>query len=153
MKLKNWKAAKVLDTIAGRAIDNANAIMDEIVFSAKAGCPVDPVTFREGKFGSANISFTPKTGRNKGKLVSFSTDKRWMGRSPGNLRDSIRRVNSYTNSGSVRVYAGDFKIYWALFIERGYHDRAGKFHGPVPFLRRPFNAKKTSMMKKIKFGV
>jgi hypothetical protein len=153
MRVSRWKAKEVLSEIWDTARANAINVMDEVVKESKQKCPVDPVTFREGKFGSANISFTPRTGRNKGKLVSFSTDKRWMGREPGDLRRTIRRTDLKGNEGSIRVYAGNFKIYWALMVERGYHDRSGKHHAGVPFLRAPFNAKKRTMLKKIKEGV
>ena len=152
MRVSKWKAKEVLEDVFLQARQNAIDIMDDVKEEAKRKCPVDPDTFREGRFGSANISFTPKTGRNKGKLVQFSTDKRWYGREPGDLRRTIRRVTSKDNAGNLRVYAGNFKIYWALMIERGYHDRAGKSHAAVPFLRGPFNAAKTSMLKRIKEG-
>lgn len=152
MRVSRWKAKEVFSEIWDKARGNAGAIMDEIVIESKWECPTDPYTFREGRFGSANIAFKPRTGRNKGKLVRWSTDKRWMGRQPGDLRRTIRRVDAKHDESSFRVYAGNFKIYWALFIERGYHDRGGKFHAPVPFLRKPFNAKKKTMVKRIKEG-
>lgn len=152
MRVSRWKAKEVLEEIYDTAVENATDIMTDIVSEAKRRCPVDPETFREGRFGSANITFTPKTGRNKGNLVSFSTDKRWMGREPGDLRRTIRLVSSREDKGNQRVYAGNFKIYWALYIERGYHDRAGKHHAAVPFLRAPFNVMKKNMLKRIKDG-
>ncbi|MEN6615113.1 MAG: hypothetical protein ABFD12_01005, partial [Syntrophorhabdus sp.] len=66
MRVENWHSKEIFKAIESRAMDNANAVMDEVVVAAKGRCPVDPVTFREGKFGSANVSFIPKTGRNKG---------------------------------------------------------------------------------------
>lgn len=152
MRIENWKAQEVFTAIVSQAEENANVIMDDVVAVAKAKCPVDPVTFREGKFASASVSFTPKTGKNKGQLVQFTTDKRWMGRAPGNLRETIRRVNR-PGSGKIRVYAGNFKIYWALMIEKtGYHDRSGKFHAPVHFLQAPFHAIKGQIIARIKGG-
>jgi hypothetical protein len=151
MRVANWKGQEVFNDITQAAFRNANDFMDSVVSEAKRRCPVDPVTFREGKFSSAQVSFTPRTGRNKGKLVSFGTQKRWMGREPGNLRDTIRRVNK-SGSGSIRVYAGNFKIYWAFMVERGYHDRAGKHHSAQPFLRPTFHAAQGKAIQAIKGG-
>jgi hypothetical protein len=118
MRIENWKAKEIFSQIAEEALKAANVVMDDVVVSAKASCPLGTIT-REGKFVKANISFIPKTGANKGKLVSFSTDKRWTGRAPGDLRNTIRRVNKPTRPGNIRVYAGNFKIYWAHMVEYG----------------------------------
>jgi len=151
MRVENWHSKEIFKAIEDRAVDNANAVMDDVAAEAKAKCPVDPVTFREGKFSKAHVSFTPKTGRNKGNLVSFDTEYRWMGRAPGNLRDTIRRVNK-PGSGNIRVYAGNFKIYWAFMIEKGYHDRGGRYHAGVHFLQAPFHRVKMSVINRIKNG-
>lgn len=151
MRVENWKADQVFSDITNQAIENANNFMDSIVLEAKRLCPVDPITVREGKFSSAVISFTPRTGKNKGKPVSFGTQKRWMGREPGNLRDTIRRVNK-PGSGTIRVYAGNFKIYWAFMVERGYRDRSGKQHAAQPFLRPVFHQAKGKAIQAIKGG-
>jgi len=146
MRVSQWKAHDVLSEIAGRAIDNANDFMDLVVADAKRRCPVGTI-WREGKFANAKVSFTPKTGSNKGTLVSFGTQKRWYGREPGNLRDTIRRVNK-PDSGNVRVYAGNFKIYWAFMVERGTSKTAAQ-----PFLRPAFFSAKNRLKKAIKNGV
>jgi hypothetical protein len=136
-KVMNWKAPEIFNEINDRCLDNANKFMDVVVLEAKRKCPIDTKTFREGKFSNAAVSFTPRTGKNKGKLVTFNTSKRWLGRYPGNLRNTVRRVNR-TGSGNIRVYAGDYKIYWAFMIERGYHDRSGKHHAGIHFMRNSF---------------
>lgn len=151
MRVERWKAKEVLTTISEQAIKNGNTVMDEVVQESKRICPVDLKTYRPGYFAVATVSFTPKTGRNKGLLVQFNTSKRWMGRSPGNLRDTIRRVNK-PHSGNIRVYAGNFKIYWAFMIEKGFHDRGGKWHEGRRFLRGPFHAKRSQILDKIKNG-
>lgn len=137
MRVANWKGQEVFNDITQAAFRNANDFMDSVVSEAKRRCPVDPYTYREGKFSSASVSFTPTRGSNKGNLVHFGTQKRWMGREPGNLRDTIRRVNK-AGTGNIRVYAGNFKIYWAHMVERGYQDRAGKYHSGAHFLSRAF---------------
>lgn len=145
MKISKWNGNKVFGDIYKHALQNGNEFMDMVVKDAKARCPVGTIT-REGKWSGASVSFTPKTGRNKGKPVQFA-GKRWMGREPGNLRDTIRRTN-IKDSGSIRVYAGNFKIYWAFMVERGTSKTAAH-----PFLRPTFMAAKGRALRAIKTGV
>lgn len=149
MRVERWKAPEVFTQIFDQALDNANQVMDEVVENAKRLCPVGTVT-REGKEVLQGVSFTPKTGKNRGSLVEFQ-GKRWTGRKPGSLRDTIRRVNK-SGSGNVRVYAGNYRIYWAFMIERGFHDRGGKWHPGKHFLQNPFHAKKGQFLNRIKNG-
>jgi len=151
MRIANWRAKEAFAYISDKAMANANNLMDDVVAGAKAICPVDP-TVREGKFERALVSFTAYKGKKKEHLVEFSTTKRWTGRSPGNLRDTIRRVNKQ-GTGTIRVYAGNFKVYWAYMVEKsGYHDRGGKFHPPKPFLRNAFKAVKPTILERLKNG-
>lgn len=146
MKIAKWNANKVFGDIYNQALKNGNALMDDIAARAKARCPIGSIT-REGKWShNVSVSFTPGSGRGKGKLVKF-TGKRWMGREPGNLRDTIRRVNIH-NSGSIRVYAGNFKIYWAFMVERGTSKTAAQ-----PFLRPVFHSARSRALRSIKQGV
>lgn len=147
MRIEKWKAKEIFSQIAEEALKAANAVMDDVVFLAKAKCPVGTIT-REGKFVKANISFTPKTGANKGKLVSFSTDKRWQGRNPGDLRNTIRRVNKPARPGNIRVYAGNFKIYWAHMVEYGTSKSRAQ-----SFLRPAFQGIKNEVIKRIEQGI
>lgn len=154
MRLENWHTKDIFENIEGRAIANANALMDDVVAAAKLLCPPPGKTniYRPPGWSNAHIEFTPKTGRGKGKLVSFDTDKRWTGRSPGNLKDTIRRVEKRDGvAGNIRVYAGNFKIYWARYVEKG--TASTGWGGPAPakpFLRKPFHAIKSSVVNKIK---
>jgi len=147
MKISKWNANKVFGDIYKQALENGNALMDMVVRDAKAGCRVGTIT-REGKWsGNVSVSFTPGKGRNKGRLVEFRA-KRWMGREPGNLRDSIRRVNLHDNvSGNIRVYAGNTKIYWAFMVERGTSKTAAQ-----PFLRPTFLSARRKALRAIKTG-
>ena len=146
MRVEGWKGKKVFDDICEIALKNANDLMDDVVANAKARCPVGTIT-REGKWASGNVSFTPKTGRNRGRLVEFHTERRWMGREPEDLRNTIRRVEHRKRRGNIRVYAGTFKIYWAHMVEFGTSRMAAK-----PFLRPPFHAAKTMAAQYIKNG-
>jgi len=157
MRIENWNAKEIFGAFLEKAENGANLVMDEVVAASKQKCrgsfEHNPPIFREGKFSSARVVFTPKTGKNKGKLVSFDTKKRWMGRFPGQLQNTIRRVNK-VGSGTVRVYAGNFKVYYALMVEKtGYTDKGGKFHQPIHFLQAPFHAIKQTMISKIAKGV
>ena len=143
MRVANWHAKEIFTGIMADALQAANDVMDDVVIAAKGKCPVGTVT-REGKWSSAKVSFTPKTGANKGKLVSFSTDKRWTGRAPGDLKGTIRRVTKPARPGNIRVYAGSFKIDWAHMVEYG----TMKFPAH-PFLRPTFNGIKNSIVPKI----
>jgi len=158
-RIERWNSKEVFKALEDRAMDNANDVMDEVKTSAKqrlAGSVVQiPPIVRAGRFGSASVSFTPKTGKNKGKLVQFSTDKRWTGRRTSDrdqLYDSMRRVNK-PGASNIRVYCGNFLAYWALMVEKtGYTDRGGKFHPPLHFLQAPFHAMKQSFVSKIAKG-
>jgi hypothetical protein len=118
MRISRWKDKEVFSQIREVAIAQAEAIMDDLVSEAKSRTPVSPIV-REGKWsGHRIISFKPRRGRSKGQSVSF-TAKRWLGRQPGDLRSTIRKVTKRDRRGNIRVYAGNTKIYWAFMVERG----------------------------------
>jgi len=156
MRLANWRAKEVLDAISEAALDSASGIMNDVMVNAKIACPVLKNLDQERPPGwsSATVSFTPKTGRNKGKPVKFSTTRRWTGRKQGDLQRTIREVTRGDRIGNFRVYAGNYKIYYAHMIEKsGYTDRGGTFHPPRPFLRNSFNGQKSKVLDRIKSGV
>lgn len=153
MRVANLRLKEVQEEIFGQALDNANGLMDHVVQEAKnrlqAGIKQIPPIVREGHFGSAHVSFTPKTGKNKGSLVEFDTDKRWTGRhfdAIDTLVKTIRRVNK-SGKSNIRVYAGNFKAYWAFMVERGTSRTAA-----IPFLRPAFDAAKAIATRFIKEG-
>ncbi|RJR40798.1 MAG: hypothetical protein C4576_19735 [Desulfobacteraceae bacterium] len=145
MRIVGWRAKEVAREITDQAIANANGVMDDVVEAAKRRCPVSPIV-REGKWVNAIVSFTPKTGKGKGKPVQFS-GKRWTGRTPGDLRKTIRRVNKRNRPGNIRVYAGSTKIYWGGMVEYGTSKTAAQ-----PFMRPAFNGIKNQILKRIKNG-
>lgn len=163
MRVANWNAQKVFQDTKAQVWENGRVLMDSVVADAKRKCPVGapraghrsrnpnavvtsrPQVFRRGGFQQAKVSFTPETGRNKGKAVSF-TAKRWQGRVPGTLRRTIRRVER-EGSGTIRAYAGDFKVYYARFVEKG----TRKMHAS-PFLRPAFSVAKANAMRVLKEG-
>ena len=58
----------------------------------------------------------------------------WTERSPGAMKGTIRVVRSHDpeKASSVRVYAGNFKTWWALQMEYGFGGWKG---GAKPFMR------------------
>ena len=153
MRVANWKAPEVFERVKSRATGNALEFMDDVVDLAKAKCPTGHISRPDG-WASADITFTPKTGRNKGQTVRFHTDRRWTGRRRGSLRNTIRRVGKHTVTRSnIRVYAGNFKIYWALMVEYG--TASTGWGGPArkqSFLRPAWNARKKNAVTAIKNG-
>jgi len=146
MRVENWHAKEVFGQIADEALKSANEVMDDHAAAAKLMCPVGTIT-REGGFVKKEVSFIPSKGRNKGKPVSFIADT-WTGRKPGSLRNSIRRVNKPSRPGNIRVYAGNFKVYYARFVEYG----TAKTR-PQPFMRPSFNAIRNKIISRIKAGI
>jgi HK97 gp10 family phage protein len=125
MRIVGWRLPEICDEIKGKAIEAVNEVMDEHVQISKSLCPVGTIT-REGKFKTVTVTFTPTTkyGRRKiiplekRKQVSFEA-QRWTGDYPGQLRDTIRRVNKPSRPGNIRVYAGNKKVHYAYFVEYG----------------------------------
>jgi len=146
MRLENWHSKEIFQGIMDQALVNANVVMDEVADDAKMRCPVDTKTYRPDGWANAHVEFTPKTGAWKNKLVSFNTKKRWVGRKPGDLLSTIRRVNR-PGSGNIRVYAGNFKIYWAFMVEKGTSRTKAQ-----PFLKPSFHRIKKDIVKMIKNG-
>jgi hypothetical protein len=142
MRIANWRTDIVFGAIAEAALEEQLDIMDDVAVVARQKCPtLDTSKIKERPDGWSNafVSFTPKTGRNKNKLVQFGTDKRWTGRRKGDLRNTIRRVTTERRPGNVRVYAGNFKIYYAFMVEKG--TKSTGWGGPAvaqPFLRPAF---------------
>lgn len=157
MKVMNVRVNEVAEEIFGQCIENGNALMDDVVIAAKRKCPVRtmhngvPVALGEEYVSEGwetrLVSFIPKTGPNKGQRVEFTTDKAWKGRVAGSLRNTIRRVNSPRKRGSIRVYAGNFKIYYALFVEKGTVKMQAQ-----PFLQPTFHAMKPYVLNELKNG-
>jgi HK97 gp10 family phage protein len=145
MRVAGVRVKEFGDEIFGQCIENGNVLMDGIRDHAKRLVPVGKVT-RAGGFAARQISFIPKKGRNKGTSVEFDAEV-WVGRIPGSLRNSIRRVNSVRNPGSIRVYAGNYKIYYAFMVERGTVKTRKQ-----PFLRPAFEAAKAHALIVLKNG-
>jgi HK97 gp10 family phage protein len=156
MRIANWGAKEVFASIIETALDEAGNVMDDVTVVAKQKCPVltNPKwergevrglgLWKTNMWSHANVSFTPKTGRNKGNLVQFSTDKRWTGRKAGDLKSSIRKVTHTEKLGNIRVYAGQFKYYWAFMVEKGTVKTKAQ-----PFLRPAFNGIRSKVVPRI----
>jgi hypothetical protein len=159
MRIANWRADQVFKFIEEESLDTANHLMDNVAVVARQKCPTLKFTpfiprERPDGFTGANVSFTPKSGRNKGELVSFRTEKRWTGRKVGDLQRTIRRVNRPERAGNVRVYAGNFRTYYAFMVERG--TASTGWGGPAkaqPFLRPAFWGNKNGFQPELQKSV
>ncbi len=151
MRVSNWRAKEVFEGFKEKAFSNAEGVMDEVVVDARARCPVGKFSYKKylsgmrGEHKYREISFTPKSGRNKGQTVRFSA-KVMKGRQPGTLKNTIRRVSRRSNS-TIRVIAGNSEVIYARFVEKGTSKMAAR-----PFLRPAFNQKKKSIVKRVAKG-
>jgi hypothetical protein len=155
MRIANWRGGEIFKGVIEQAEANANKVLDEIVIGAKANLlsqMTKPQVTRNRGFGEAHVSFSVEK-RGKTKDVEFYTDYRWMGRgAPNTLARTIRRVNRPGGKGP-RVYAGNYKAYWAFMVEKsGYTDRNKVFHPPLNFLSKTFNATRRNIVKRIAKG-
>jgi HK97 gp10 family phage protein len=148
MRVAGWRAPQIFKQIEENAIEACNELMDDLVVAAKALCKPGTIT-REGKWKTATVSFTPAT-RNRRKIpvekreqISFQAEQ-WTGREPGQLRDTIRRVNKPERPGNVRVYAGNKKVNYAHFVEYGTVKMK-----PKPFMRPAFQQMKKDLKARI----
>jgi HK97 gp10 family phage protein len=148
MRVSNWRPQEVIDSINTIVMENAQIAMEEVAEGArkKYDSYLHPYSGKHqggDRFVTRHVKFTPKTGRNKGQLVEFDANT-WLGRKPGQLRSTIRMVYKY-GSGTVRVYAGNYKVFYARFVERGTKHAQAK-----PYLRPAFQEKKAGMLAKLK---
>lgn len=147
MRVSGWKDREVFSQIREVAIEQAEAIMDDLVMEARTRTPVSPIV-REGKWSHNKVvSFSIKKGRNKGQAVSF-TAKRWLGRQPGDLRKTIRKVTRHDRRGNIRVYAGNTKIYWAFMVERGTSKTKA-----VRYLKKAFDHIQATAKERLEKGI
>jgi len=144
-RISGARVQEVGDSIYGQCLENGNVLMDSITAHARRICPVGTVTRKEG-YAKRFVSFIPKSGRKSGTLVEFMANT-WIGRSPGSLRDSVRRVNSRRKPGSIRVYAGHYKVFYAFMVERGTVKTR-----PQPFLGPAWNSGKARALTVLKNG-
>lgn len=146
MRIENWHAKEIFSQIAEEALKAGNEVMDDVVVAAKARCPVGTMT-REGNWKTATVSFTAKAGTKKAKAVSFQAQQ-FTGRTPGDLRNSIRRVNKPSRPGNIRCYAGNKAVNYATFVEYGTVKMRAK-----PFMRPGFQQIKNQVISRIEKGI
>lgn len=145
-RVANWHAKEIFSQIAEEALKAGNEVMDDVVAAAKAACPVGEIT-REGKWKTATVSFTAKAGTKKAKAVSFQAQQ-FTGRTPGDLRNTIRRVNKPSRPGNIRVYAGNKAVNYAHFVEYGTVKMRAR-----PFMRPAFRGIKNEVISRIEKGI
>jgi HK97 gp10 family phage protein len=142
MRVENWHAKGIFNDVRDAALLAVNNIMDDVVEDAKHLCPVGTVT-RPDSYVNIPVSFTPTKGKNKGKLTQFVA-KTWMGRQPGSLKNTIRKVEGYHRPGNIRAYAGTQKVFYARFVEYGTSRTSAK-----PFMRPSFLTAKPTINSRI----
>lgn len=123
MKIANWRAKEVFNEISTQAFKNAETVMDQVAAAAKIKAPVGTIT-----------------------RTATGSSKVWTERIPGSLRKSIRRV-SRTDKNNVRVYAGNFQVYYARFVEMGTVKMRKR-----PYLRPAFQEIKARILNTIRNG-
>lgn len=153
MRIVGWKFPQICDQVRDQAIEAVNQISDDEVTIAKSLCVSPKGITREGKWKTATVSFTPTT-RNRRKIpvekqeqVTFQAQQ-WSGRYPGQLRDTIRRVNKPERPGNVRVYAGNKMVNYAHFVEYGTVKWGGR-----RFMRPAFQQIKNTVKSRIEQGI
>lgn len=144
MRVENWRGKEVFDSLIDHAMIGLNKVMDNHVADAKRRCPKGTVTRKDGHV-QRDVLFTTK----RGKEVNFIANT-WVGREPGSLRDTIRKVEKYDRPGNLRCYAGNNKVFYARFVEFG--TASTGWGGPAkaqPFLRPSFLAIKGTVRESI----
>lgn len=94
---------------------------DRICMAGKLSAPVGHTT-RNQAAGGRKVQFLARKGKSKTnyRLVQYKTKSDFMDiRRPGMLRDSIRVVEKPSKKHNLRVYMGDYRSYYAHFVERG----------------------------------
>ena len=138
-RIEGWKGKEVFQALADAAIAGANIVMDKVTEGAKRLCPVGKITRAEG-YVMRDVLFIPKKGRGKERVVNFIADT-WIGRRPGSLKATIRKVEKYDRAGNIRCYAGNSAVYYARFVEYGTASTGwGGATKAQPFMRPPFHA-------------
>jgi hypothetical protein len=100
-----------------------------------------------------------------GRMVESTMPPKWMERTPGEMKKTIRVVQRYDFSGTflknlsslegiseaanVRVYAGNFNDWWATQMEFGYGAWKG---GAQPFLRPALHGSQSKVRSIIEGG-
>ncbi len=148
MRVVGWKAPEMFKEVEDNVIEAANELMDEMADDARQNCPVGTMT-TEGTWKTARLSFIPtrRRGRKipeaKRQRVTFEAQQ-YSGRYPGQLRDTIRRVNKYDRPGNIRVIAGNRATGYARFLEFGTVKMRAR-----PFMRPAFQKLKQNLIARI----
>jgi len=97
-----------------------------------------------------------------GRMLPSTMPPKWMERTPGEMKQTIRVVTKYDFSGTflanlagdggvgnVRVYAGNFADWWAMQMEFGFGAWKG---GAKPFLRPSLHSSQSAVRNIIEGG-
>ncbi len=136
-RVSNWRVKEIVNETVKDGMVRLNMAAHLVANRARQKCPVGTKA-REGQMQHTAISFTPQTGRRKGRPVSFIAQVTQK-RVPGTLKKTIRVVDR-PGKGNVRVIAGNSEVIYARFVERGTSKMAAK-----PFLRPALNESKAEI--------
>ena len=142
-RVANWKAKEVFGEIKSLALKGARDAVDKQVALAKMLVPVGKIR-KPGEFVKRSVSILQRKGKNKGQYNTFLANT-WAGREPGSLKRTIRRVEKSGRAGNIRVYAGNYKVFYAHFIERGTRKMRAR-----PFLNPSFEFLKAHVINGIR---
>ena len=143
-RVEGVRIKEVFQNVMDLAIAGANAVMADVATDARRLCPtkkgvsVGTVYRRYGRV-MKDVLFTTK----RGKDVNFIANTE-MGRTAGNLRATIRKVEKDSRPGNIRVYCGNSAVWYGRFVEYGTsHSRK------QPFMRPSFHAIKGTAQSRI----
>ena len=144
MRVEGVRIKEVFQNVMDLAIVGANAVMADVVIDAKRLCPTKKgvsvgTVYRPYGRVMRDVLFTTK----RGKDVNFIADTE-MGRTAGNLKATIRKVEKESRPGNIRVYCGNMAVWYGRFVEYG-TSRSRK----QPFMRPSFHAIKGTAQVRI----
>lgn len=138
------KIKEVFQNVIDLAIIGANKVMADVAADARRRCPTKKgvsvgTVYRPYGRVMKDVLFTTK----RGKDVNFIADTE-MGRTAGNLRATIRKVEKDSRPGNIRVYAGNKAVWYGRFVEYGTSKTRKQ-----PFMRPSFMAIKGTAIARI----
>jgi HK97 gp10 family phage protein len=119
MRVEGVRIKEVFQNVMDLAIIGANKVMADVAAGSKRLCPTKKgvsigTIYRPYGRVMKDVLFTTK----RGKDVNFIADTE-MGRTAGNLRATIRKVEKDSRPGNIRVYCGNKDVWYGRFVEYG----------------------------------
>jgi very-short-patch-repair endonuclease len=117
MRVEGVRIKEVFQNVMDLAIVGANKVMADVATDAKRLCPTKKgvsvgTVYRPYGRVMKDVLFTTK----RGKDVNFIADTE-MGRTAGNLRATIRKVEKDSRPGNIRVYCGNKAVWYSCIYD------------------------------------